>query len=211
MKLVIFGATGGTGAHVVQKACAAGHDVTAVVRNPAAIEGDWPNATVLRADLMDPAAIGPAVAGRDAVISAVGSREGRAPTTVCADSASAIITAMRAHGTRRLVVVSNSGMHVDEADGPVTRFAVKPILDRVLRHAFADMRRMEDLVRASGLDWTIVRPPMLTNGPRTDQYRTATNQNVRGGNRVSRADLADLLLRCLADERTVQASIAIAN
>lgn len=210
MKLVIFGATGGTGARVVQQACAAGHHVTAVVRNTAALEAR-PNLTVLRADLMDPPAIGPAVAGRDAVISAVGSREGRAPTTVCADSASAIITAMRAHGTRRLVVVSNSGMHVDGADGPVTRFVVKPILGRVLRHAFADMRRMEELVCASGLDWTIVRPPMLTDGPRTDRYRTATNHNVRGGNRVSRADLADLLLRCLADERTIQASIAIAN
>ncbi|MGV9294031.1 NAD(P)-dependent oxidoreductase [Amycolatopsis sp. NPDC003676] len=210
MKLVIFGATGGTGTRVVQQACAAGHDVTAVVRNPAALEAR-PNLTVLRADLMDAAAIGPAVAGRDAVISAVGSREGRTPTTVCADSASAIIAAMREHGTRRLVVVSNSGMHVDEADGPVTRLVVKPILGRMLRHSFADMRRMEDLVRDSGLDWTILRPPMLTDGPRTDRYRTATNRNVRGGNRVSRADLADLMLRCLADELAVRASIAIAN
>jgi putative NADH-flavin reductase len=211
MKLVVFGATGGTGSHVVQQACAAGHDVTAVVRDPASLAGGPPNLTVLRADLMDPASIAPVVAGQDAVVSAVGSRDGRAPTTVCADSASAIVTAMRERGTRRLVVVSNSGMHVDEADGPVTRFAVKPILGRVLKHSFADMRRMEDLVRASGLDWTIVRPPMLTDGPRTGTYRTEIDRNVRGGNRVSRADLADQLLSCLADERTVRAAVAVAN
>ncbi|MBB5801032.1 putative NADH-flavin reductase [Saccharothrix ecbatanensis] len=157
-------------------------------RNPASLAGGPPNLTVLRADLMDPTAIGPAIAGQDA-----------------------IVTAMRERGTRRLVVVSNSGMHVDEADGPVTRFAVKPILGRVLKHSFADMRRMEDLVRASGLDWTIVRPPMLTDGPRTGTYRAEIDRNVRGGNRVSRADLADQLLRCLADERTVRAAVAVAN
>jgi putative NADH-flavin reductase len=172
---------------------------------------DHENLTVQRADVMDPAAIGAAIAGRDAVLSVVGSREGRAPTTVCADSASAIIAAMREHGTSRLVVVSNSGMHVDEADGPMTRRVVKPMLARLLRHGFADMRRMEELVIASGLDWTIVRPPMLTNGKRTDRYRTAVNLNVRGGNRVSRADLADQLLRCLYDGNTVRATVAVAK
>jgi len=211
MKLTIFGATGGTGSHVVQQACADGHDVIAVVRNPARLAADRPNLTVLQANLMDPAAIAAAVAGCDAVISAVGSRDGRAPTSVCTDSAAAIVAAMREHGTRRLVVVSNSGMHIDEADGPVSRFAVKPILGRVLKHSFADMRRMEELVRASGLAWTIVRPPMLTKGPRTGRYRTAINHNVRGGNRVSRADLAVQLLRCLSDERTVQATVSIGN
>jgi putative NADH-flavin reductase len=95
MKLVVFGATGGTGSHVVQQACAAGHDVTAVVRNPASLVSGPPNLTVLRADPMDPTSIVPVVAGQDAVVSAIGSRDGRAPTTVCADSASAIVTAMR--------------------------------------------------------------------------------------------------------------------
>jgi putative NADH-flavin reductase len=140
-----------------------------------------------------------------------GPRDGRTPTTVCTDSASAIITAMREHGTRRLVVVSNSGMHIDGSDGPLTRLVVKPLLGCLLRHGFTDMRRMEELVMASELDWTVVRPPRLTDGRRTDRYRTALNHNVRGGNRVSRADLADQLLRCLTDERTVRAAVAIAN
>lgn len=210
MELVVFGATGGTGSRLVDQALAAGHGVTAVVRDLSRLP-DRPGLTAVRADLSDPAGTGAAVAGRDAVISAIGSRDGRAPTTACAGSASAIIAAMRERGVRRLVVVSNSGMHVDEVDGPLNRFVVKPVLGRVLRHPFADMRRMEELVRTSDVDWTIVRPPMLTDGPRTGRCRTAIGRNARGGNRVSRADLADQLLRCLADERTVRATVAVAG
>src|SRR5947209_1751710 len=113
-------------------------------------------------------------------------------------------------GTRRLVVVSNSGI-IDGGDGPVTRFVAKPILRRVLRHTWNDMRRMEDLVRASELDWTLMRPPMLTNGARTGTYRTAVDRTVRGGVRLSRADLADGILRAIADPSLVRAAVAIAN
>ncbi|MDP9796047.1 putative NADH-flavin reductase [Catenuloplanes nepalensis] len=211
MKLTVLGATGGTGVQVLRRAAAAGHDVTAVVRDPSRLPSDLSGLTVVTANAMDPDAIGDAISGRDAVVSAMGPREGRAPTTVCADSAAAIVTAMRRHGVRRLAVVSNSGMHVDNQDGPFTRYVVKPILKRVLAHAYADMRRMEDLVAATGLDWTIVRPPMLTDGAHTGRYRTELGRNVRGGNRISRADLADALLRCLADPRTVRTTVAVAN
>lgn len=211
MKLTVFGATGGTGAQVLRRACAAGHDVTAVVRDPARLPAGLADLIVVTADVMDPDAIGGAISGRDAVISAMGPREGRAPTTVCADSAAAIVTAMRRSGVRRLAVVSNSGMHVDDRDGPFTRYVVKPILMRVLAHAYADMRRMEDLVAATDLDWTIVRPPMLTDGAHTGRYRTELGHNVRGGNRIARADLADALLRCLADPRTVRTAVSVAN
>lgn len=211
MKLVIFGATGGTGAHVVRQACDAGHDVTAVVRDPARLTVDDPNLTVVRAERIVSSAISAHLAGQDAVISSIGSREGRVPTTVYSDSAAEIIAAMRESGVRRLVVVSNSGMHIEPTDGPVSRLVVKPILGRVLRHSYTDARRMEELVRTSGLAWTIVRPPMLTDGRHTGKYRSALNHNVRGGIRISRADLADQLLRCLADDRTAGASVAVGN
>ncbi|MEV0197075.1 SDR family oxidoreductase [Nonomuraea sp. NPDC050691] len=212
MRITVFGATGGTGWRVVGQGLEAGHEVTAVVRNPAGLERhdlSGPRLTVIRADVMDPAAIRPAVAGRDAVVSAIGPR-GRGPTTVCADATASIMEAMEAEGVRRLVVVSASGF-VTEGDGPLTRLLAKPILNRVLRHAFADMRRMEDLVRASGLDWTIVRPPQLTEGPRTGSYRSAIDRNVRGGVRVSRADLADCVLRCLDERGPLHAALAIGN
>ncbi len=186
MRLKVFGATGGTGRQLLDQACGAGHEVTAVVRDPSRLLPPHPQLTVVSTDVMDPAAIGPAIAGQDAVVSAIGPRNRRAPSTVCADSAFSIIQAMRAEGVQRLVVVSASGMHIDDGDGPLTRLVVKPILNTVLKHSFADLRRMEGLVRASGLEWTILRPPMLTDGPRTGTYRSAVDHNMRGGIRVSR-------------------------
>lgn len=210
MRITVFGATGGTGRQFVELACAAGHEVTAVVRDPARLSNRHPGLTVIRADVMDPAAIGPAVAQRDAVVSTIGSRDRRAPSTVCADSSAGIIQAMTAEGVRRLVVVSASGMYTD-GDGLLTRRIVKPILNAALRHPFTDMRRMEDNVRASGLEWTILRPPMLTDGPRTGSYRSAVGHNVRGGIRVSRADLADSILRSLDQRSPLNATVSIGN
>ncbi|MFI5844158.1 NAD(P)-dependent oxidoreductase [Catenuloplanes sp. NPDC051500] len=208
MKLTVLGATGGTGLQLIRQASAAGHDVVAVVRDPSRLPPELPGLTVVTADVTDPDALGEAVTGRDAVISAIGPR-GRGPTAVCADSAGAAVTAMRRHGVRRLIVVSNSGMHTDGRDGPVTRYVAKPILVRVFAHAYADMQRMEDLVSATDLDWTILRPPMLTDGKHTGRYRTEIGRNVRGGNRISRADLADLILRGLTDPATVRATVSI--
>jgi putative NADH-flavin reductase len=210
MKITIFGAAGGTGTQLLNLACAAGHEVTAVVRDSARLTGTDPHLTVVTADVMDPDAIGPVVSGRDAVVTAIGSREGRTPTSVQTDSAASIVTAMRNRSTRRLVVVSNSGMFTD-GDGPMSRLVAKPILRRMLKHPWADMQRMEDVVRDSGLDWTIIRPPMLTNGRRTGSYRSAVDRNVRGGIRVSRGDLADSILRCVVDAGSIHTAISIAN
>ena len=209
MKIALLGATGRTGRQFLAQANAAGHDVTAVVRDPAALTSR-PRLSVIAADVMDPDAIGPLFADQDAVVTTIGPRQTRIPITVQTESTASILSAMRHHGTRRLIVVSNSGM-VTTGDGPVSRIVAKPILRRLLRHTWADMRRMEDVVRASDLDWTILRPPMLTDGKRTGAYRTALDRNVRGGIRVSRADVADAILRCLADPALVHATVSIAN
>ncbi|MCO8274305.1 SDR family oxidoreductase [Actinoplanes sp. TRM 88003] len=211
MKLTIFGATGGTGEQVVRQACTGGHDVTAVVRDPTRLAFEAPSLQVLAADVMDPDAIAPALEGRDAVISAIGSREARSPTTVCTDSARSIIEAMRQNSVRRLVVVSNSGMHIDSQDGAFVRAVIKPVLGRVLRHAYADMRHMEELVQATDLDWTIVRPPRLINAPATGNYRTAINQNVPRASVITRADLAAHILHTLTDPTTVRATTSVAR
>lgn len=202
MRITVLGAGGGTGSRVVELAREAGHEVTAIVRAP--------NGRDTVADVMDPGSLGPHVAGADAVVSAIGPRAVRRPTSVQTDSTRSVIAAMGAHGVRRLVVVSNSGM-VTEGDDFVSRHLVKPVLRRVFTHPWGDMARMEDVVRASGLEWTIVRPPRLTDGPRTDAYRTAVGVNVRGGRTVSRADLAALVVRCLADPGTANQVISIAN
>jgi putative NADH-flavin reductase len=206
VKITIFGANGGTGRQFVDQACVAGHDVTAVVRNPAGLVSR-PNLAVLTANLADPEEIVAAVAGRDAVLTAIGA-DGRGPTTVQTDTTTSIVAAMRKTGVQRLVCVSSSGMYT-AGDGPVTRMIVKPIVQRLLRHSFADMRGMEEVVRASGLAWTIMRPPWLTNGRPTSSYQTEANGNVPSGFQVSRADLADCMLRCLTDQTSVHTAISI--
>lgn len=208
MKITIFGATGGTGRHLVEQASAAGHDVTAVVRDAARL-APAAGLTVVTADVMDQDAIAPAIAGRDAVLTAIGPA-GRGPTTVQTDSTAAIVAAMRQTGVRRLVCVSNSGMHTD-GDGPFTKALVKPMLRRMLRHGFADMRGMEDLVAAADLDWTVIRPPRLTNGKATATYRTEVGRNVRGAIQVSRADVAACVLRSLTEPSWVRAAVSVAS
>ncbi|MFF2773970.1 NAD(P)-dependent oxidoreductase [Streptomyces sp. NPDC058052] len=210
MRITVLGATGGTGRQFVDQALDAGHHVTAVVRDPARLRlrrADAPRLDVVTADVMDPEAIGASVAGRDAVVSALGATA-RTEASVCSDGARAIIAAMRTTGTRRLVVVTASGHVVDEGDGPFTRTLVKPVLRRVLRGNFADFARTDRIVRDSGLDWTIMRPPRLTDGaPRP--YRTATDRNVRGGLTLARADLARAILATLAEPASVRHTIGL--
>src|SRR5262249_10872591 len=129
---------------------------------------------------------------------------------VCSASARSITAAMRATGTGRLVVVSASGPFTD-GDGPLLRYVAKPIVRRILKDAFADFMTMEQVVRPGGLDWTIVRPPRLTDKPLTGRYRTRSEANVRRGLTVSRADLAHLILAACGDPGTYRAAISIAN
>ena len=236
MKITIFGASGGTGQHLVEQALAAGHEVTAVVRDLARFSppttcadpahadlagGNPPRAdpagagriggqgalAVVRADVMDPAAIAPLVAGRDAVISALGPRR-RTKEPVCAPGATSIIAAMGRTDARRLVVVTASGHVIDPADDFATRYLAKPILRRLLRRAFADLTATDVLVTASGLDWTILRPSRLTNGGRKP-YRTAVDHTVSGGFSISRTDLATATLAAALDPATIGHAVAV--
>ncbi|RZQ65369.1 NAD(P)-dependent oxidoreductase [Amycolatopsis suaedae] len=209
MRVTVFGATGGVGVQVVRQALDAGHDVTAVVRDPARLDaGPHDRLEVLTADVMDPAAIEPAVAGRDAVFCSLGPR-GSGPTTVVTDGVRSIVTAMRAAGTRRLLVVTASGFHT-EGDGVLVRGVLKPLVGRMLRHQFADMARAERVVEDSGLDWTIVCPPRLRDKPYTGRVRSRVGANVRGGFSIRRPDVAAYLLRAAADTSLVGKPVFIA-
>jgi len=210
MKLTLFGASGRTGLQVLEQGLAAGHEVRAVVRGRTAFPDERDGLEVVVADVMDPDAIVEAVRDRDAVISAIGTRAGRAPTTVCTDSSRSIVDAMHTAGAKRLVVVSGTGPFT-EGEGVAMRYLIKPIGQLFLRHVFADFVGMEAVVRASGLDWTIVRPPQLTDKPYTGHYRTRRDANMHGNFSVSRADVADLILDICADDDTREAAIYIAK
>lgn len=201
MKITVLGATGGVGGEVVGQALDRGWDVTAVVRDSARLKLP---AHVVVAGLHEHDKLAAAVEGRDAVISAVGSRD-RGPTTVCADGARAALEA----GAKRLLVVSASGMHT-EGDGFFTRTLVKPLLNTFLKHGWADMLAMEDVVTASGVDWTVVRPPMLLDGPRTGKVASRLDGNVRTFT-IRRADVAAFLLDAVAEPTLIKAKVSIAH
>ena len=122
-----------------------------------------------------------------------------------------IIAAMDKTGTRRLLQVSGS-IVADDGESPYMRYLIKPVARRTfLRHVCADMRRGEDQIRASDLDWTIFRPPALSGKAATGAYRTAIDRNLPHGFTVSRADLAACMLALLADPAAVHRHIAIAS
>lgn len=211
MRLTIFGASGKTGRRLVEQALAAGHEVTAVVRDPAGLPVRHDRLAVVGADVLDPEAIEPAVAGADAVVSALGPRPPRNRSSIMSAGTASILDAMRAAGTSRLVVVSAAPVAGDDRGATLPdRLLARPLLRALLRGLYADMAVMEDIVRRSGMDWTIVRPPQLTDGPRTGTYRRATDANLRRGYRISRADLADAILASLQDPDAVKATIAVA-
>ena len=211
MKLTILGATGATGTCLTRQALAAGHEVTAVVRDPSRLPVPaQPRLRTVIADVMDPASIIPAIAGADAVISAVGPR-GTGPTTVIQDSVRSIIAAMDKTGARRFLQVSGSVV-ADQGESPYLRYLIKPLARRTfLRHVCADMRRGEDEIRESNLDWTIFRPPSLTGKAATGTCRTAIDRNLPHGFTVSRADLAACMLARLDDPAVVRRHVSIAS
>jgi putative NADH-flavin reductase len=210
MRITIFGASGRTGTQLVEQALAGGHEVTAVVRDPARLAiPTHPRLDVVTADVMDPASILPAVTGADAVLTAAGPR-GAGPTTVITDSVRSIAAAMEKAGTRRLLVLSGS-IAADGGEGFFLRHVLKPLARRTfLRNVCADMRRAEAEIVRTDLDWTIVRPPALTNGPATGNYRTAAQRDLPRGFRLSRADLAAYMLSLIGDVAAVRRHVAVA-
>ncbi|MQA85260.1 MAG: NAD(P)H-binding protein [Streptosporangiales bacterium] len=221
MKLTIFAATGGIGRQVLEQAVAAGHDVTAVVRNPKSLSEQ---VRIVTADLAaaDPATLESAVDGADAVLSGLGPRS-TSEAGIASQGTRAIVQAMQATGARRIVVVGAAPISTvpspgrpkppkhDPGDGFFMRHLLAPLGKAVLRKHYADLAQMEDVLRDSGLDWTVVRPPRLTDKPPTGTYRTACGQNLRRGVLISRADVAHLMLRVLEQPETIKQAIGIAN
>ncbi len=225
MKLTIIAATGGVGRQLLDQALDAGHDVTAVARNPAGLPRDLQAAArIVTADLArpDPHVLESAVAGADAVLSALGPHS-NADAGIAAPGTAAIISAMRAAGAARIVAISASPVATtrspgrphpprhDAGDGFLMRQVGNRIAKTLFGKVYDDLARMEDVLRDSGLDWTVLRPPYLTGKPLTGRYRTAVGHNVRGGVSIPRADVAHYMLAVLDQPGTVGQVIGIAS
>ena len=204
MKLLIFGATGGTGRQLVAQALAQGHHVTAFVRRPKAITTQHANLTVVQGDITDAAAINRAVAGHDVVLSALGTRGG---TAVLPEGTRQILAAMRAHGIRRSIWVTSFG--VGDSLQQMNWFAQTVIVKGFLRKAIEEKELQEKIIMADDSDWIIVRPGGLTDGPLAGKYRVTGPGDKVGRPTISRADVADFMLRNLTDTRYVRKAVGL--
>ncbi|MGW6277003.1 NAD(P)-dependent oxidoreductase [Kribbella sp. NPDC055071] len=209
MRIIVFGATGTTGREVVRQALEAGHQVTAFVRDAARLDLRHPRLEVITGEVTDDqAAVTAAVKGQDAVVSALGTEQtvrGTRSPGLMARAIPVIVEAMTSTGVDRLVFLSAFGVGDSLREAPLLlRIMYRLFLGRV----FADKAEGERLLRDSALDWTLIYPILLTNGPQTGVYRPDTHLTPRRPWRISRADVAEFMLDQLHD-RTYSHSVAI--
>src|SRR6266566_1152253 len=197
LKLVIFGATGGTGRQLVEQALERGHTITVLVRHPATFPLQHERLTVFEGDVRNLANVEAAVAGQDAILSALGTNQ-RGPVSVCTDGVERMLKAMNSSQVRRLLVVSAYGAAESHHRNLYNLFVWASMKEKML-----DKERMEDLLQHSDVEWTLVGPPALTNGPRTQHYQTAPDLRISATSHISRADIAEFMLRSLDDRSTV--------
>lgn len=201
MKLLVFGATGSSGRQLVQQALKQGHEVTAFARNPDAISADERLRIVVGDTTRDAEQIAAVVRGQDAVVSALGRRNTFRSDNLIARSMHSIVPEMEQAGVRRLVLMSAFGVGESCRDAPL----IPRIMYRVLlRDIFADKKSAEDDIRRSSLDWTIVYPVLLTDGPPTGNYRVGERLELHGMPKISRADVAHFMLSELKNRAFVR-------
>jgi putative NADH-flavin reductase len=205
MKLLILGATGGTGQQVVAQALAQGHIVTAFARRPEAVTTQHANLTAIQGDIIDAAAVATAVAGHEAVISALGTRAG---PPALPEGTHNILVAMEQAGIRRSLWVSSFG--VGDSQQQMGWIARTVIVNLFLKNAIAEKEIQERYIRESAGDWIIARPGGLTDGPLTGSYRCVIGPDEKVGRpSISRADVADFLLKNLTDDRYVRKAVGL--
>ncbi|MCX6048604.1 MAG: SDR family oxidoreductase [Chloroflexi bacterium] len=206
MKLAIFGATGGTGQQLVEQALAAGHRVVALVRDPAKVTTKHPDLTLLQGNVLELADVVKTINGVDGVLCSLGNTANN-PAMVVSTGTQNIVQAMRQKGIKRLIVISSLG--VGDSKNQVG-WLFKLIMWTFLRKVIRDKEEQEKIVQASGLEWTIIRPGGLADGPRTGHYKASLDPSFMAS-RVVRADVAEFALKELTDPIYLRKTPAITS
>jgi putative NADH-flavin reductase len=208
MKFIVLGATGGTGLEIVRQAIDHGHSVTAFVRSPERLKPFDDRITIRQGDLLNSAELAKAINGHDAILSGFGPRVpiAKEDANLLRSFATALTTAMHYAGVRRAVIVSTAFLFKDSIVPPTYLFG-RLLFPGVVIDAAA----MEQIVMESGLDWTIVRPPQLTDKPFTGKYRVRTGHLPRFGFNISRADVAHSFLKTVEDPASIRKIVGVSN
>ena len=207
--VAIFGATGRAGKHLVQQALERGYYVRALARDPGKLATKDERLVVIQGNLSDNECVAQVVAGADTVLSVLGPTSNE-PTFVISQGTQTIVEAMKQHGVRRLVVSAGAGVG-DPGDAPkLFNKLINVALKATARNVYEDMLKTVDLVRQSGLDWTVVRVPRLTDGPKTGKVRVGMVGKGTGAN-LTRADMAEFMLKQSDDGQYLRKAPIISN
>lgn len=208
MKLLVLGATGGIGLEIVRQAIDGGHQVSAFVRTPERLKEFGDRLTVIQGDVLNGAEIERALEGQDAVLSGFGAREPRskADADLLRRFAVALTRAMLHANIRRVVVVSVAFLFRDSIIPPTYLFG-----RLFFRGVVIDASEMEEVFRKSALDWTILRPPRLTDQPRTGKYRVREGHLPRFGFKIARADVAEFMISAVQNRGTIGKIVGLSN
>lgn len=207
-KIMVFGATGGTGKLAVKQALQAGHQVTVLVRNPDAFTIRHPNLEIIKGDVFQPLTFENAIKEKDVVVSCLGIQK-REPTTVYSEGINNITNAMQKTGVNRIICISAGAVIVPPKSSFLLKFITKNILQRLFKHIYRDMLLMEKELIESNLNWTIIRAPWLRDTKYTGKYRSSITEHLQNPSKISRADLADYIVKHLTDRNTFRARIEI--
>lgn len=208
-KLIIFGATGKTGFEVVKQALDLNYEVTAIVRNPSALNLNHKNLITIKGDVFEPSTFENYLSDGSIIISSLGQGESRKETTVYSQGVRNIISMMQKHKIKRIICVSASALETNDQMGIILNFVTK-IVQFILRKPYADLRLMEKILEQSSLDWTIVRPPQLKDNPLTGVYRTSIKSHLKKCLHIGRADLAQYMLQITESVSSYQSIVEIA-
>ncbi len=206
MKIIIFGAAGGIGKYIVEQACAAGHEVTAFQHKAPVLSDSQQTIRIVQGDLFDLLSVKEAVRGQDIVLTSHGARTLKDRDVYLAGTSN-ILLAMQEHSIKRLVSLTSAAVD-DNAD--VGFFFGKIIKPLFLKNGYKAMQQAEGVLEQSDLDWTIVRPGALTDGPHTATYRVSDQGMPKGSLRkISRMDVADLMVKEATDARHIHKKLVI--
>jgi len=200
--VAIFGGTGRIGRVVLERALAAGHEVRALVRDPSRLPARSDRLAVVSGDVMDPGAVDATIAGTSVVLALFGHIKG-SPPALQTDGTRNIVEAMHRHGAKRLITLSGGALRADGLDRPkaADRLIVF-LMKRLSPEVLADAEGHLEVLRASGLDWTVVRAPRVQDGPATGTFRVG-HVGVNASTKINRGDLADFILSQVEDRRFV--------
>ncbi len=207
-RLLILGATGGTGRQLVMQALERGYTVTALVRNPSKLKIEHPQLKILQGNMLDYASVEAAVRGQEAVISALGHKRWFYPTRILSEGTRNLLRAMETHRVPRLVCETSLG--IGNSVGRMGLYYTFFVIPVILPFYFWDKTRQERLIAASDVEWVIVRPGVLTNRKKRNAYRHGPYVgNFIWTVNISRADVADFMLNQITDDTYLRTAVGV--